>query len=400
MKNISTFLSVVVLTASSLNAQQVITSVANGNATSPFTWSCTCIPMDGDSISISHNVTLDVDYAYTMGGITINSGGNVTGNASNRILGVSGGYFVNNGTMTMGYVVHNGGTFTNNNNITALASVLVDQSATLVNNGFLIASDSSYINTNATVLNNNTFTGAVCLNAGTITNLNNFSAEYLLNTGDFTSNGSGNFNIGYDVYNTGSITLNTWSNVQGNTWNAENMTVGYFLMTQTIMNGDSINGTATFTNNGTVSASNSLYNSEDINGTGDFCVSDSTLNSGAITGTVDICDQTGGGWDLNAGTEAGTVTHCASGPCTIGIVEAATTTIGISPNPSNEIIRLQLSTAEVGVVEVIDITGRVVMREDISGKEMLLNVLQLPEGMYSVVILGETQNYSGRFVKE
>ncbi len=398
MKNLYSFLIAATLTASSLAAQTVITSVANGNATSPFTWSCTCIPMDGDSITINHNVTLDVDYAYTMGGIRISPSGTVTGNSGARIFGVSGGYFVNDGTMTMGYVAHNGGSFVNNATLAVTSSMLIDQGVTTVNNGSIAVGDSTYINTACTLNSVGNISAATFLSAGTITTSGGFISDDLLNVGTF--NGMGPVTCNGSFYNTGNVTLNVSGSVSGDIWNAENFTVNSYFIAQTLYNGDTINGTATFTNNGTLSLQNSFFNSEDVNGSGDFCVVDSTLNSGAITGTVDICDQTGGGWDLNIGTEAGTVTHCATGPCTIGIPETPITTIGISPNPSNEIIRLQLPKAEIGVVEVIDITGRVVMREDVNGKEMLLNVLQLPEGMYSVVVRGEKQNYCGRFIKQ
>lgn len=396
MKNLYTLLIAVSLTAS-LHAQQVITSVANGNATSPFTWSCTCIPMDGDSITINHTVTLDVDYAFSMGGIHIGPNGTVNGNTGTRILGVSGGYFINDGTLNMGYIAHNGGTFTNNDTMNVGAAILVDQSVIFVNNDRIIVGDSTYVNTNSTLQNNGEFWGAVVLSAGSIYNSASFNADELLTTG-IVMHSAGYFRVNGPIYNTGTITFNASADA-AELWNAETVTVNASSVFFQIYNGDSISGTATFTNNSWIGAEN-LFNSEDITGNGQFCVIDSTVNAGAITGTVDICDQSGGGWDINIGTEQVTVTHCVQAGCSFGIDEQTSVTIGISPNPSNEIIRLQLPTAEVGVVEVIDITGRVVMREDISGNEMLLNVLQLPEGMYSVVVRGESLNYTGRFVKE
>jgi phage gp45-like len=396
MKNLYTFFAAVLL-ATSLHAQQVITSVANGNATSPFTWSCTCIPMDGDSITINHTVTLDVDYAFSMGGIHIDTNGTVNGNTGTRIFGVSGGYFINDGTLNMGYVAHNGGSFVNNFSMTVGASLLIDQTVTFVNNNYIIVGDTTYVNTNATFQNNGTFWGGVTASAGTIDNLSSFMSNEMLNTGT-VNHDSGSFMVQGPLYNTGNITFNA-SGGAYQLWNAENFTVNDFADFGDLYNGDTVFGTATFTNNYWIGLGN-LFNSEDINGTGLFCIIDSTVNSGAITGTVDICDQSGGNWDINIGTEAGTVTHCANGPCTWSIDEQSSSAIGISPNPSNEIIKLQLPKEETGVVEVFDITGRVVLREDFSGIEMLLNVFQLPEGIYTVAVKGDTQQYTGRFVKQ
>lgn len=398
MKNLYTLLLLVVTATTSLHAR-VVTSAANGNATNPLTWSCTCIPVNGDTIVVNHSVVLDVDYAYTLGGIRINPGGSVTGNSAIRILGVSGGFFVNDGTLTMAFIAHNGGTFTNNGNITILGSLLVDNAVTFTNNARVTAGDSTYVDVGATLQNNRYFNGGVFLSAGTVNNVDTLIVEDMLTVGAFTHTG-GLFRVSGSFYNTGNATFTGPVYVSGDIWNAENITVNGFVGAQTLLNGDSINGTATFINNGTVSLGNSLYNSEDITGSGRFCVVDSTINSGNITGTLDICDLSGGGWDLNVGSEAGTVTHCAGGPCTIGIAEYRNTNILMVPNPANEQIRLQLPKTETGVVEVIDMMGRVVLREGISASQLQLNIAELPQGLYSVVVRTRTQQYNGRFVKE
>lgn len=399
MKTLYTLFAAGILAATTLNAT-VITSAQNGNATSPLTWDCMCIPTDGDTIIINHAITLDVDYAYTMGGIEITSNGIVTGNANNRILGVSGGYFLNNGTLIVGYFVHNGGTVTNNAAITALGSILIDQAVTLNNYGTLVASDSSYVNTNGTLNNYNIFDGAVCLTAGNINNHSLMNVQELLNTGTINHNAGATLTVAYSMYNLGTINLNGTTTVQGDIWNAENMTVNYFVQAQTLYNGDTITGTATFTNNGTVSLGNSLFNSEDLNGSGDFCVVDSTLNSGNVNGTLDICDQSGSNWDLNAGMEAGTVTHCAAGPCSIGIQEVISNEISMLPNPAHDMIQIEIAQSVSGTIQVIDVTGRVVLTETVNGNRLQLNILTLPEGLYTIAIVSEQHVYNGRFVKE
>lgn len=396
MKQLCIFLFAIAATCT-LNAT-VITSAANGNATNPFTWNCTCIPQDGDTIIINHAITLDVDYAFTMGGIQINAGGSVTGNSGQRIFGVSGGYFINNGTVNIGYLAHNGGTFVNNGSITVGGSLLIDQTVTLVNNAGLIVGDTVYINTNATLQNNFAMNTTELLSDGTITNPGNLTATNLFTGGTLTQTGS--LILTGNLYNIGNAALNAYTEAGGNIYNAENMVITSYVKTQSFYNGDSISGTATVQNNGTVSISNSLYNSEDINGNGLFCIVDSSLNSGAINGTVDICDISGGGWDLNIGTEAGTVTHCANGPCTIGITEPQTAGMTMMPNPAHELLYLTFAQAQTGVVRITDITGRVVLEQQISGSSVALNVLTLPQGLYSVTFIGQSQSVSSRFVKE
>lgn len=381
---------------------RIVTSAANGNATNPFSWDCTCIPIDGDTINIIHAITLDVDYAFTMGGIHIFSNGSVTGDINQRIFGVSGGFFINEGTMTMGYIAHNGGTFVNQGTITALGSLLIDQAVTFVNNNMLTASDSLLVNTNATLQNSGgTISTGEFLSAGTITNTANGSITCLnlFSTGTVTDNGAGIHTL-MSLYNTGTMVLNGFTNIDGDVWNAENITIGSYMEAQSLWNGDTINGTAMFTNNGTVSLSNSLYNSEDISGTGDFCVADSSTNSGAVTGTVDICDQTGGGWDLNIGTEAGTVTHCASGPCSIGIQENETGDLRVVPNPATENISMQLPAADAGTVSVIDVTGRVVLTQVANTSLVTIDISSLNCGVYTILYSGSQFQYNGVFVKE
>jgi hypothetical protein len=398
MKNLYALLLACGLTASAANAT-VITSAANGNVTNPFTWDCTCIPVDGDTIVIQHALTLDVDYAFTMGSVIIQAGGSVTGNSGSRILGVSGGTFINYGTLNVGYLAHNGGSFYNYANITVLGSLLIDQAVTLNNDGTFLVGDTAAVNTNATLINTSSFNATDLLSDGTITNTGNISAFNLFTSGTLTHSGTALI-LQMSLYNIGNATLNGYTEVMGDVLNAENFTVNGYVKTQSLYNGDSISGTATFTNNGTISVLNSLYNSEDMNGSGDYCIADSSLNAGNITGTLDICDQTGGGVDFNFGTIGGSVTNCASGPCTIGIAEQAGTDIVMTPNPSHELITLQFPQAEAGVVEVMDMTGRVVIREDIAGPQMQLNILHLPEGLYTVVVRGASQSYNGRFVKE
>lgn len=367
-----------------LNAR-IVNSQNSGNATNPLTWDCLCIPVDGDTIMINHAVTLDVDYAFTMGGIHITSSGSLSGNSPARILGVSGGFLINDGSLDMGYLAHNGGIFTNNDTIYVSGSLLIDQAVTLFNNDLFMVNDSTFINTPSGLHNFGDFYPGILMNAGTVSNSapGRISAGRLLNSGTVTHSSFFPFDISGSLFNTGTITFNGTAYVGGNLWQAEQFTTSAYLrVLGTIYNGDTISGSATFTNNGTISVYNSLYNSEDLTGTGVFCVFDSTVNSGNVTGTLDICDITAGAWDMNVGTVAGTVTYCI-GPCTLGIPEEPKSEFSIIPNPASESCTINLNANAVATIEVYDLFGRLIISQRGTGVTKI-DISALAPGMYSV----------------
>lgn len=376
---------------------RIVTSQANGNATSPFTWDCTCIPVDGDTIMINHAVVLDVDYAFTMGGIQVNAGGSITGNANTRIFGVSGGYFLNNGTVNMAYVFHNGGTFTNNASITVTRNAGIDQPVTMVNNGTMNVNDTLLVSPTATFQNAGTVNCPEILNAGMYVNTGSTTADNLWTSGTFMHN-SGMLSLAMSIYNSGNVTLNGASSVTQDIFNAENFTVNFYLSARTLYNGDSISGAATFTNNAMISLSQDLWNSETITGNGDFCVADSTINSGSVTGTLDICDLTGGNWDMNFGTVAGTVTYCSSS-CTIGVDEVPTPSVTLVPNPAHTFVNVTLSSPASGTIRVTDMTGRLVMELPFITQAQI-NVENLAPGIYSVMVTTQNEIIAEKMIVE
>lgn len=376
---------------------RIVTTQANGNATNPFTWDCTCIPIDGDTIIINHALTLDVDYAFTMGGIQVNASGSLTGNANNRIFGVSGGYFINNGTVNMAYVFHNGGTFTNNSTITVTRNAGIDMAVTLVNAGTFNVNDTLLINTPATFQNNGSMTCPEVLNAGTFLNTGTVISDNFWTSGTLNHT-AGLLQLSMSLFNTGNITFSAPSTITLDIWNAENFTANYYISARTLYNGDSIAGTATFTNNAIISLSQDLLNSETLTGSGDFCVANVTSNSGAINGTLDICDLTGGNIDFNTGTVAGTVTYCSSS-CTIGIAEEIEPAMSIVPNPSSDIINVTLPSATDGILRVVDITGKVVIESQFNSQARI-SVADLAPGMYSVMITSEKEVWQEKIIVE
>lgn len=93
-------------------AQNVRKSTASGSATSPFVWDCICIPLPGDSIIISHTITLNTDFAYLTGAVWIQPSGSLIGDSPNRIFAATD-FFLNEGTFDVARVAFNAGSVKN-----------------------------------------------------------------------------------------------------------------------------------------------------------------------------------------------------------------------------------------------------------------------------------------------
>ena len=106
-------LSAAILAAASLDAQS-ITSIANGNAQTPTTWSCSCVPPNSAKLVVNHAVTLSV--ARTYASITVNTGGHFLKNGSGgltingSLTILSGGLFTNDQLVTVKGNYYNAGT--------------------------------------------------------------------------------------------------------------------------------------------------------------------------------------------------------------------------------------------------------------------------------------------------
>jgi hypothetical protein len=72
----------------------------------------------------------------------------------------------------------------------------------------------------------------------------------------------------------------------------------------------------------------------------------------------------------------------------------------LSPNPATSELRIGFNGIAVKRLEVIDITGRVVMNKSITrgAPSVDLSIAQLAQGTYSLRVLGDA-SYTQRFVK-
>lgn len=400
MKSVFTlFLTLSVFAANSQTVNSTRTSVANGNASSPFTWDCTCIPIPGDDIIINTNVTLDVDWGYTSGSLTINSGKTFIGNSSSRILAVGGGSFTNNGTVDIAYIYHSGGAFTNNGNLTVSQSFANNTGVTTTNNNQFIVSDTLYIN--ATLHNDHTVSAYATANAGTFHNNGGFTTGDLLNTGTIMNSGFPGMVINNDLYSSGTITNGTYIHVLRDLWNSETFTNNdYIVIDRTLYTGDSVQFTATFTNNGLISIAQDMYSNQTVTGTGDFCIAGTTANSGSITGTLDICDLSGGSIDLNVGTVAGTVTFCSSS-CAVGVDEKEeVASVSVYPNPFTNKLKLKVEGFDNAQFVLQNLLGQKLIDKTIHSNTEI-SVIDLENGLYFYsFIVNEKVVSSGKLLKE
>ncbi|MGZ4041922.1 MAG: multicopper oxidase domain-containing protein [Bacteroidia bacterium] len=72
----------------------------------------------------------------------------------------------------------------------------------------------------------------------------------------------------------------------------------------------------------------------------------------------------------------------------------------IYPNPTSNIINIKFKDAslESAQIQIMDCTGRMVYSEKLSSPHVIINTSKFSEGLYSVLILKNDRNYSGKIV--
>jgi hypothetical protein len=265
------------------------TSVSSGNWTNPLIWDCTCIPLPGDTITINHNVTLNTDFAYTSGSITINSSGALNDDVTGRALWINGGAFTNAGSADITSLLADSGSFSNSGTLTATAFAnFIDFN----NTGSIVNVDSLY--NDATLINNGSMNSIDSIrNLGNITN----NGYCLFN--DFTNHDTiinNNVLLATDVTNLGLFENADSMELQSSFWNFGsfyNQANAYFKINNNFVNNNIVTHDALFINDGVVNIMDSWYNMDTIRGNGgSFTVVDSSYNSGFLKDTFDFCDDT------------------------------------------------------------------------------------------------------------
>lgn len=370
------------------SAQNTITSTGDGNATNPLIWDCFCFPTTNDNIIIDHNIVMNVDWLLNAGGsITVNAGASFIEDGMNRAILVdgAGSAFINNGFAELTNMAFtNGASGANSASFILDTALYIDGTSSFNNSGVISGTDS--------LLNNGTFdnSSSGTLELGDFWNNGNFSnagvvfSDSLLNTSSFTSTGP---LYCFDFGNDGPFSQSDYFFIGHNFYNADNITFGAgatILVMNDMLSGDTLGGSASIVNDGGVRVENDFLNTDALSGSGRYCIRNSSSNAGNVTGTLDICDETpGGGFDVNIGTVAGTVTNCSS-PCEVGVTELATDEVLIYPNPTNSRFTIEFSNKSTKQmkVELFNLMGEFVLSEELSQSTSLVDLSALTNGVY------------------
>lgn len=373
---------------------QTATSVANGNWTSPMTWSCSCVPTPGYTVVINHNVTLNTSFAYTSGSITINSGGSLVQDSPTRDIWVNGGGFTNAGSVDVRFILTQAGTFSNSGTMTfrALANYV-----NFTNTGTVQNVDSLY---NASVITNNgSFLNIDSItNAGTYTNNGTSVYNQFTNSGQYDNNNNLTFT---DITNNGTLTNADTITALNSGWNQGNFILlsnSYFLVTNGFLNDDITLHDAVLDNNGRMNVLDSWYNFDTIKGvTGSFIIQDSTVNYGAMKQSFDFCDLTPPASapyvDFNFGTVSTGITWCVN----TSVSEQVQTEFRVFPNPATSHLCIQSPGETSYTVELFDAAGNLVRS---AYNTTSLNITGIDAGLYMIVIYTSDSYTSQRVIIE
>lgn len=348
-----------ILTANS----QTAVSITNGNWTNPLTWNCTCVPVNGYSVTINNSVTLNTSMVFNTGGITINNTGSLIQDASlNRDIWINGGYFNNNGKANFRYLLVSTGSITNPGSFTVSAFT---NSVTFTNAGN-IQMDSMYVAGNLTNASTGKIIGDSLTNAAgkTFINYGVLNVTWVTNQGVLLNN---NYQGGYAFTNAGDYSNGDSLILTGSMWNklrALNTPGGKIRLTKNFHNYNPSN-TSSFVNDGNVTVLDSWYNTDTVRGssTGYFQVQDTSANSGFMKGNYTFCDLTP--MTVKVDLNSGTIDPTINFSCAAGIKENELFSSAIYPNPSNGTFTIKSDIQEINIV-ITDVNGRILLERLIS----------------------------------
>ena len=349
-------------------SQQTITSIANGLASNPLVWDCTCFPMPNDKVIVNHNIVMNTNWLINAGGsVTVNWGASLKQDNLYRsiLIDGSGSSFVNHGITKMtSFGLSNGSVVHNHYNISLDSALWVGIGSTYMNHGNTTDLDSTYIQ--GTLINEGVFKKGDFLNDGTVKNTGYIRSDSLANRGAFLST-AGNVEA-YDFGNNGNFEISgsSWVVISNNAINdgVIKIAAGRSIHIGNDFSNVNTNNGSPIYNNGLFEVVKDFINLDTLRGAGIFCIGQASANHGVVMETLDICDNTGGGFfDLNTGTIAPGVTDCISG-CNVGVEkENGKEDVAIYPNPVNNILNIKGELN--GTFTIIDITGKQILSGDI-----------------------------------
>lgn len=381
-------------------SQQTITSISNGQATNPFVWDCTCIPLTGDDIIVNHDIEMNTDWLVNgSGSITVSNTGKLVEDSQHRGILFDGGVvFTNHGTTEMTNFAFTNGAEAHNHGALVLDSGLyIDQNSTFMNHGLVQDVDSTY--TQGMFMNEGTYGPGDFLNEGMVTNTGYISADSLLNTGTINTS-AGNLTI-LDFGNTGilNVTGSSYIIVNDDFWNSGQLylATGRDIRVANDMSNAHQSGTASINNDGLIEIGNDFSNIDTIRGSGLFCIANNSLNTGDVKGTLDICDNTSvSHFDANTGNIEATVTNCTSG-CSVSLDDEilSENKISIYPNPASTVLNIDAHKDYQMVM--VDVMGNVILNQKVKNS---IDVSSLKTGVYFFKFISSGDSKTIKFVKK
>ncbi|MEX1003517.1 MAG: T9SS type A sorting domain-containing protein [Crocinitomicaceae bacterium] len=322
MKTLGILLSIITISAFA----QTKTSIKDGNFYDFTTWDCTCLPSDGDSLVINHQLVMNFGIAYTQGQIYISSQGSLTDNNTNKDIYINGGSLINYGTISL--------------------------------DGFLL--DSGYTENNGELILDSLLTRDLMVNTESITVF------------DFAHDENATF------VNNGEINVTNNFNNQGTFENNQLMTVVNDYSNCNIQSTDAL-----FDCDGTLCVQNDFLNcgTDTLRGGGMIYIGGNSTNGGEVEGSLTI-NTSSGSFTFNSGNVEGTVTF---GTAACGLNTEETNSFLndwiIYPNPAINILKSSIPEVRYNIY---DINGKEMLKGlSMSGE---IHIGSLIKGSYMIVL--------------
>lgn len=319
---------------------QIQTTTGAGNFFNPLLWDCFCIPANGDSLVVNHNMELTASIYYSSGQIKVNPSGSLIEDAMNRDVWVDGtGSLINNGTFDCYRLYVSDGSFINTS-----TSVYFDSlwnQGNIANSGIMTVYD---------VLNDET---------GTFTNSGDFIIDNNFNNqGEFLNESGGVIDLGNDFSNCNIQTMD-----------------------------------AMFINNGVFCIAADMTNclNDTLHGSGQYYVGGASSNFGVFDGTFTF-NTPSGTVGVPGNIQPGVT--ISNQPCYLS-VEENKSILSVYPNPAKDLIYVSESDLNY---EITDLSGKMIA----SGKtsNSAIDISTFAAGVYSIQIMSADGTISNsKFVK-
>lgn len=316
------------------NAQTARTSTASGDFLNPLNWSPVGVPASGDQLTINHNMIISTGIYYTAGSITINSGGSLMEDATDRDFWVDGtGSLINHGT----FKSH-----------TFLASP------------------------NTTVYNYGTFSQIDSIwNQSDLINIGVLEVFAFLNDEQASFTNEGQLVVGNNYNNQGRFNNKPWASID---------------VQNDFSNCNIQNLDAVYTNDGIFCIGNNMSNclGDTLRGNGHYYIGNAASNFGVLEGNATF--YTPSGSFAITGTTGSGVT-ITTGSCALLTESIETSNLNLYPNPAENLIHIDRK----GKYSILSLDGRIIQEDYTEGT---VDVSNMQSGVYILIFNGQRKQFS------